>query len=69
MCDICGKIPCDTRCPNAEPPKIHGYCKQCYEPLRDDYTYWTDYDDNKFCSENCARKYNKINEKEWIEDD
>ena len=67
-CEFCGHEPHDTMCPNFL-PKIHGYCKQCYAPLRDDYTYWTDYDDNKFCSEECVKKYNNINEKEWLEDD
>jgi hypothetical protein len=68
-CDICHRSPHDIHCPNANPVKIHGYCKKCYEPLPDDYTYWTDYDDNRFCSERCAEEWNKIEEKNWEEGD
>ena len=67
-CEFCGHEPHDFRCPNAE-PKTHGRCKQCLLHLRDDYPYWTDNDDNKFCSEECANKWNGIAEKEWMEDD
>lgn len=68
-CEYCHHEPHYTRCPNAPEPKIHGYCAECYEPLRDDYPYWTDNDGNKFCSEECDEKHNGIIEKEWDEDD
>ena len=33
MCEICGSIPCNSRCPNASDPEIRGHCEQCGEEL------------------------------------
>ena len=66
MCDIClsgGK--CHPRCPNAPEPKTRGCCEQCGAKLREDYEYYTDNEDSKFCSEDCALKYHGIKSKEW----
>ena len=69
-CEFCGHDnPHDYRCPNANPPKIHGYCPVCYKALRDDYTYYVDNDSNIFCSEECAVKFHGIIETEWEDDD
>lgn len=70
MCDVCWQIPCHPRCPNAPEPKIRGYCEQCGEGLREDYEYYTDDKDNKFCSDGCALEYYgvKSNEWDWEED-
>ena len=65
MCEICLSNPHLNQCPNAPEPKIRGYCKQCGEGLREDYEYYTDNDDNKFCSDSCALKYHGIKSMEW----
>lgn len=66
MCEICRSIgACVSRCPNAQDPKIMGYCKKCSYELREDYEYYTDNDGNKFCSEECAIKFHGIESKEW----
>lgn len=33
MCDICGRTPCDSRCPNAPDPDAIFICKWCHEPI------------------------------------
>lgn len=65
MCNICFSSPCLSRCPNAPEPKVRGYCEQCGDQLREDYEYYTDNDNNKFCSEDCALEYHGIESKEW----
>ena len=65
MCSECWQTPCHPRCPNAPEPKVRGQCKQCGEDLREDYEYYTDNDDNKFCSDDCALEYHGIKSKEW----
>ena len=66
MCEYCH---CDVshlpRCPNAPDPKIRGHCEQCKEELREDYEYYIDNEDNKFCSDDCAIKYHGIKSEEW----
>lgn len=54
MCSECRQTPCHPRCPNAPEPKIAEQCKQCGEELQEGYEYYTDYDNNKFCSVECA---------------
>ena len=29
MCRICGKTPCDCRCPNDSPPETNFFCEWC----------------------------------------
>ena len=68
-CEFCyHDNPHDTRCPNAPEPKTHGRCKQCLLPLRHDYPYWMDTEDNRFCSEECAKTWNGIQEMEWADE-
>ena len=64
MCQECGYINCHPRCPNY---KLHtvGTCDRCGENLYDEYEIWTDYDGNKFCSEDCAKDYHGIKEIEY----
>jgi hypothetical protein len=50
-------------------PKIRGYCKQCKEELREDYEYYIDNNDNKYCSCECAIKYYGIYSKDWEEEE
>lgn len=71
MCSECRQYPCHPQCPNAPEPKVRGYCEQCGEELREDYEYYTDNEDNKFCSDDCAIKYHGIKSEEWdcYEDD
>ena len=64
-CEYCRQHPHHPRCPNAPEPKVMGYCEQCGEELREDYEYYTDNYDNKFCSEDCAKEYHGIKSKEW----
>ena len=66
MCEHChcigGHHP---RCPNAQEPKVRGYCGQCKKELREDYEYYTDNEDNMFCSDECALEHHGIKSKEW----
>lgn len=61
MCEICGRHPCHSQCPNSEYHKI-GTCDKCGEDLYEDYIIWTDDDGNKFCSEECAEEFYGIKE-------
>ena len=65
MCKICLSNPCLSRCPNSPKPKIIGHCKYCCVFLREDYEYFTDKDNNSFCSEECALKYHDVKPTEW----
>lgn len=65
MCIECRQTPCHPRCPNAPEPKVRGRCEQCGEELREDYEYYTDNKDNKFCSDDCVKEYHGIKSKEW----
>lgn len=68
MCEYCHWISGHhPRCPNAPEPKVRGCCEQCGEELREDYEYYTNNDDNKFCSDDCAKEYHGIKSKEWEE--
>lgn len=56
MCDFCRSSPCHPQCPYApDPPAI--ICAQCGEVIFPDIEYWTDIDDNIFCSDECAKAY------------
>lgn len=61
MCDVCFQNPCDRRCPNADIKTI-GVCEVCKGDLYAEETYWTDCNDNMFCSKECAVEYNEIRE-------
>lgn len=50
---------------NAPEPKKMGECANCSYELREDYTYFEDSEDNKFCCRDCAVEFHKITEKEW----
>lgn len=66
MCEYCYLIGGHhSRCPNAPEPKVQGYCKECGKELRVDYEYYTDNEDNEFCSKDCALDYHGIESKEW----
>ena len=70
MCEYCLRISGHhPRCPRAPEPKVRGYCKQCGEELREDYEYYIDIEDNKFCSEDCAVEYYGIKPNEWEEEE
>ena len=50
-CEYCYRIIGHApQCPNAPEPMVCGYCDQCNEELREDYEYYTDNENNKFCS-------------------
>ena len=66
MCEYChltGKH--HPSCPNAPEPRIRGHCCKCDDELREDYDYYTDNEDNEFCSKECAIEYHEIRSKEW----
>lgn len=58
--DCCGRIPHDSRCPYADEPKVVGKCVYCNEEITAAYEYYTDNEDNMFCSTECALKYHGI---------
>lgn len=41
ICKICRHDPCDTRCPNYEPPIVDHYCSICDEGILDGEEYVT----------------------------
>ena len=65
MCEICHSSPCLNRCANVPEPKVRGYCEQCKDELREDYEYYTDNENNKFCSKECAIEHYNIKSKTW----
>ena len=69
MCEICRQTPCPEMCPNADPPKVIGYCDQCDCAITADNIYFTDNSDNTFCSDDCAMEFYGIRETEYNGDD
>ena len=69
ICEICRQYPCNARCPNAPEPKICGHCEQCGEELREDYEYYVDNEEHKFCSDDCALEYHGIKPEEWNDEE
>lgn len=67
MCEICRQSPCHPRCPNAV-RKVRGTCDECGEELYEDEYYYKDFSGNTYCSEDCAKKFNGIQEAEWEDD-
>lgn len=66
MCEYCYQIiGHHPRCPNAPESKVMGYCEQCGYELREDYEYYTDNENNKFCSDDCALEHHGVQAKEW----
>lgn len=61
MCGICGFTNCVSSCPNYE-PKIIGFCEKCGGIIYNSGEIWVDNDNNKFCSEECAKEYYEIEE-------
>lgn len=68
-CEYCRQHPHHPSCPNAPEPKVRGHCEQCGEPLREDYEYCTDNQDDRFCSYECATDYHGIESKFWSEEE
>ena len=48
-------------------PKIIGHCENCKEIVTDDYTVYTDFESNLFCSEKCREIFYGF--KEWEGDE
>lgn len=61
MCEICLSVKCLSRCPNADEIKIAN-CDFCNEDIIEGCELWTDENDYKYCSEECAIKNNGIKE-------
>lgn len=40
MCDICLRLPCDPRCPNAPEPPMVFVCSGCGDSILDGDDYW-----------------------------
>lgn len=54
MCEVCGKFPCDVRCPNYVEPRHLERCAECYcELYAGDSAYLIG---NKYYCEDCVRK-------------
>ena len=62
-CEHCRSNRCSSLCPYAQTPKQIGACTQCGEPILANYEYYTDFYDNTFCSEDCAKEYHGIGTK------
>lgn len=67
MCSVCGKTPCHPRCPNAEELEI-GVCANCFWEITAGFEYFTDDNDNMFCSRDCAVQYYGIKKTEYSSD-
>lgn len=66
MCEFCHRLSGhSSRCPNASDPEVKGHCVRCGFELREDYEYYMDSDDNKFCSTECACEYHGIKSVDW----
>lgn len=52
MCDICGHIPCVSRCPNYIAPKATHYCHVCGEGILDGEEY-IENDDGEYIHYDC----------------
>lgn len=52
-CEYCHQSPHDCRCPNAE-SEIIGACAYCGEDISPAWEYYTDNEENLFCSKECA---------------
>lgn len=60
MCDVCLKIPCDPRCPNApDPPRVY-VCSGCGDDILDGDDYW-DIMGEQWC-EDCIEDSRKVAE-------
>ena len=46
MCEVCKKNPCDTRCPNYDPPKALQYCSICGQGIYDGQEYIENIDED-----------------------
>ena len=60
MCDICRKIPCDSRCPNAPDPPSVFVCSGCGDLIYDGDWYW-DILDEQYC-EACIESMRSVAE-------
>ena len=53
MCDICGHIPCVSRCPNYIAPNTSHYCSICHEGIYDGEEY-IENDDGEYAHWECV---------------
>lgn len=60
-CEYCHQSPHDCRCPNAE-SEIIGACAYCGEDISPAWEYYTDNEENLFCSKECAEQFHGIEE-------
>lgn len=49
MCSECGRIICDSSCPNAEEPKVMLTCSECGKELHVGDKYFGNYEIGIFC--------------------
>lgn len=63
MCDICGHIPCVSRCPNYIAPKATHYCHVCHEGIYDGEEY-IENDDGEYAHIDCFSGINDV--VEWL---
>ena len=71
MCDICGKTPCDYRCPNAPDPAEIYTCAYCNQPITVGELYYC-YEDKYYHGEDCftnAAPTIAVEEKELVHED
>lgn len=59
ICDICGRYPHNSRCPNYE-THVYGECANCGFEILKDEEYDTDDARMLFCSDECAMQYHGI---------
>ena len=63
MCSVCGRNPCDSRCPNADEAPVFARCEICGEPIYDGDDY---YDiDNEYWCEECVHNARHTAEVEY----
>ena len=64
MCEICGKTPCDSKCPNSFFSDISGVCDVCLNPIYSTNEYYVSlYDGGEkkyFCSLDCVFNHFRI---------
>lgn len=56
VCPVCGRYPCASGCPNADPPEAVLVCEECGVEIRDGEEYYRDIDGSDLC-ENCFDKW------------
>jgi len=65
MCDMCRDYPDHhPQCPNYVDHQI-GVCENCGIDLYAEYPIWVDNNGYEYCSEECAKDFNGIKEKNY----